>query len=92
MLTNSNLDNLGRYVASVTKTGEYEGKVESTHELTVQEYINEFAGYLYRKLRKVKGFRMHTVYRYEFGCEVVTLVTESNGYKTRYQLHPKEVN
>ena len=90
MFTNSNLDNLDKYVSGVTKTGEYEGKVESTNEITVQQYVNEFAGLMYRKMRKVKGFRVHTVYRYEFGCEVVTLVTESNGYKTRYTFHPKE--
>ena len=90
MLTNSNLDNLDRYVASVTKTGEYCGEVESISEITVQQYINEFAGLMYRRMRKTKGFRISTTYKYEFGCEVVTLVSESNGYRTRYTFNPKE--
>lgn len=90
MFTNSNLDNLERYCKSVTKCGEYEGRTESTREITVQEYVNEFAGLMYRKMRKVKGFRIRTSYRYEFGCEVVTLVTDSNGYRTRYIFNAKE--
>lgn len=90
MFTNSNLDNLDKYVSSVTKSGEYEGRIESTCEITVQEYINEFAGLMYRKMFKTGWPRMKTTYSYEFGCTLVTLVSDSNGYKTRYQFHPKE--
>lgn len=87
MFTNSDLDNLERYNVRIIKSGEYEGRVESESEITPQQYAYEFAGYMYRKMRGVKGIRIRTHYKYEFGCEVITLVTESNGYRIRYTFH-----
>ena len=93
MFTNSNLDNLERHVGTITKTVEDAddgGKVLRTESITAQQYVNEFAGYLYRRMRKIPGMRIRTSYFYEFGVELITLVSESNGIRIRYTFAAKE--
>ena len=93
MYTNSNLDNLERYVGTVTKIVEDAddgGRIIRTEPITVQQYVCDFAGYMYRRMRKIPGMRIRTSYFYEFGVELITLVSESNGIRTRYTFAAKE--
>lgn len=91
MDTNSDLDSIISRVTSVTKqvidTDDH-NKVLYTYELTPNEYVAEYAGYMYRRyVTGVKGVRLHIVSDQYLGVRKLVTASESNGIKTSYQLH-----